>query len=275
MSDLISIPTRNGSVCATGFGIGVDMRGSYTPNEILESGFKLSKLVSGKTEPYWTETFNQHVWITWDRLTQQYCQAVRHRLQLSSNHQCNPDDFQSYLGIGSYVKTWPIYLSTASRIQVLSRHFKSLDGLRILEIGCGCGHQLLPLASHGCNVHGLELNPTLYSQRHPLLSNAISFGDGMLEPCMLYKPGSFDVIIVSMVGFVHHADLAEFFNSLGFIMKQGLLVVDLIEKENGTGLIRPVDSYKSALKQAGFTPKYIMSEQLVCTRDASKDLNLL
>jgi len=92
---------------------------------------------------------------------------------------------------------------------------------------------------------------------------------------MLYKPGSFDVIIVSMVGFVHHADLAEFFNSLGFIMKQGLLVVDLIEKENGTGLIRPVDSYKSALKQAGFTPKYIMSEQLVCTRDASKDLNLL
>jgi len=142
-----------------------------------------------------------------------------------------------------------------------------MDGVRWLELGCGCGNQLLPLAAHGCDVYGMELNPLLYTERHELLRNKVSFGDALLDPPLVYKRGSFDVVVVAMVGFVNHADLREFFSNLSFLIDKGILVVDLIIRKHGTGHIRSVDSYKSALRQAGFIPKDIICDQLVCIKE--------
>lgn len=267
MSEVIVNKTHDGRIIGTSFGIGVDMHGSkYTPQEIMSIGMSMSKSFPEKTEPYWIDGFNDYVWVRYDRLSHTVCQAVRQRVLMDSFHRCNPNDLSSYLGVSDYVSTWPMYLETSMRIAALSRHFKTLNNLRLLELGCGCGHQLLPLAAHGCQVHGMELNPVMYSSRHELLRERVVFGDALYEPCLVYKQGMFDVIVVAMAGFVNFSDLPEFFNNLSFLVERGLLVVDLIDKK-GTGKILPVAMYKQSLRQAGFSPKYTLGGQLVCIKD--------
>ena len=270
MDDFIVLPTSRGSICGTKFGIGVDLDGTYTPNDILETGFKLKSMIKTETEPYWIDTFNNYSWIPWSRLNHQYCQAVRHRTMRDSKHNLEASDLTRYLGIGDYVSVWPIYIPTASRIQALSAHFTSMQGLRVLELGCGCGHQLLPLAAHGCDVYGMELNPSLFGSRHPLLRDRIQFGDALIDPWLMYNQDSFNVIIVSMIGFVNYSDLLEFFTGLAHILRKGVLIVDLVKHNSGTGSIRPFTSYKEPLRIAGFSPKHVICDQLVCLASQAK-----
>lgn len=267
MSDNIQIErTSCGRIVGTSFGIGLDIHGTYTPSEIMRVGSTFEKRFE-KTEPHWVECFNECVWLPYDRITHVYCQAVRQRLQMGTVHKCEPDDLHRYLGVSSYTSAWPLYTETSSRMHILSRFFKTMGGVRWLELGCGCGNQLLPLAAHGCDVYGMELNPLMYAERHELLRNKITFGDALLDPAIVYKRGSFDVVVVSMIGFVNHSDLCELFSNLSFLVGKGILVVDLIARDRGTGHIRPIESYKSPLRQAGFIPKDVICDQLVCIKE--------
>lgn len=264
----VSVPTRKGNICANGFGIGVELSGTYTSSEILNTAFSLEKMVEEKSkDPEWCDVFNSHFWVPWDRLTHEYCNALTRRVQLSTAHGINPSDFDNYLGFGSYVASWPLYISTADRLSALTQAFRNLNGLNVYEVGCGTGHQLLQLASYGCNVGGMELNPVLYNSRHQLLSNKVEFGDALFDPWMLHSKNEFDVVIISMVGFVRFEDLIELFCGIEHILNRtGVLIVDIPKHQKSCGNVRQSNSYYSSLKTAGFSPKRLFADQLICTK---------
>ena len=73
---------------------------------------------------------------------------------------------------------------------------RSLDGLRILELGCGTGGVLLELISYGANpeeLHGVDLLPDRVKAAHHALPHLpLSIADGQRLP---YAAGTFDLVL--------------------------------------------------------------------------------
>ena len=90
---------------------------------------------------------------------------------------------------------------------------------RILEIGCGCGGNLVPMATKGCQVTGLDITPDRISQAAEL------FAAGELPGCFMVMDilgeetlaEKFDVIIVHDV-IEHLSDKQILFDRIGELL---------------------------------------------------------
>lgn len=77
------------------------------------------------------------------------------------------------------------------------------QGIRVLEIGAGCGYQMAVLAAMGCTVYGIERVKGIYQatlqrlKRLALAHTHLFFGDGTLG---LLSAAPFDRIIVAAGG---------------------------------------------------------------------------
>jgi magnesium-protoporphyrin O-methyltransferase len=82
---------------------------------------------------------------------------------------------------------------------------ENLDGLRVLDAGCGTGALAVAVAQRGANVLAIDLSPTLVNlarERQPAIvgGGSIDFRSGdMLDPLL----GSFD-FAVGMDSFIHY-----------------------------------------------------------------------
>lgn len=98
------------------------------------------------------------------------------------------------------------YGQTISSPYMVARMCELLEpgrGVRVLEIGAGCGYQMAVLAAMGCIVYGIErvreiYRSTLYRLKHLGLRHAhLYFGDGTLG---MLPAAPFDRIIVAAGG---------------------------------------------------------------------------
>lgn len=266
--------TDYGSYVVTAFGVGLHLSGRYTSTAVMMVCAKAIRLVpeDERQSPSWVDDFQEYAWITWERMTEKYANSMCHRMALATTHGVRITDSDNYLGIGPYQECWGSYIGTSSRIAALAAAFNAVRGIRLLELGCGTGNQLVALSAYDVDVYGMELNPRLYEERHPLLRDRIVFGDALMDPWLLLKPHSFDCIIVSMLGFVQYQDLVEFFTGLDHLLADnGALILDVFQTK-ASGAIRPASTYRAAFQSVGFQQRAHLRDpdQLIVMRNITK-----
>lgn len=264
-----SFKTDYGECAVTNFGLGLKFGSRYTSATILSACAKALQTIpeDARADVSWCDEFNDYAWIPWARMNGRYAIAMQYRMQKSTRSSIKLDDSDSYLGIGRYQDVWPEYITTSSRMLPLLHAFGSVQNARILELGCGTGHQLVALSAYDADVYGMELNPRLYAERHKLLAKRVLFGDALLDPFVRFR-AKFDAVIVSMLGFVDTVDLAAFFTNLSHIIEDtGVLVLDTFKTPSSGNLLN-ISTYKTIAASCGFVPKLAISEpqQLICKK---------
>lgn len=85
-------------------------------------------------------------------------------------------------------------------------------GKAVIDLGCGTGANLIPLAKRGANVVGVDISPELIElARARLQSYGISNGRARLQTGSAYETGLPDesVDVVFSIALLHHLDLAR------------------------------------------------------------------
>lgn len=124
----------------------------------------------------------------------------------------------------------------------------------ILDLGCGTGRLLIPLAGKGKVVHGLD-----YSQRHvdmikqDHLAMDIRQGDWKNTP---YQQGSFDVVYSLGRNILHEVQLPNqvaLFKEVGRVLaRDGVFIFDIPNRDVG-GYRQRVDGYSDIMKKRGIS----------------------
>lgn len=120
-------------------------------------------------------------------------------------------------------------------VAYMSQHLLVEPGMRVLEIGAGCGYQAAILAAMGCTVHGVERLPEICAataarlKRLGIHSVHMHKGDGTLG---LRQRAPFDRVIVSAAGPAIPAALVD------QLCDNGIMLMPVGPRQNGQRLKR-------------------------------------
>jgi SAM-dependent methyltransferase len=115
--------------------------------------------------------------------------------------------------------------------------FVQSTGDPVLELGCGTGRLLLPIARAGYRVTGLDQSPAMLERArarfaHDGSHDRVSLYEGPMTGAAQAPGGPFGVAIVALNGLLHLADAAEQRETLGAIRNaldpRGQLILDLV-----------------------------------------------
>lgn len=265
------IGTESGSLIVNGFGFGVALAGKYTPAEIfnIAATHKPKELTEHFPAVDDWKLFNDYVWLPWSRLHRNIGESVLLRCRMHTVPEHSTETMVDYVGTkDSYTTAWPRYISLNDRLSVFTRFSKELHGVRVLDLGCGCGNMLLGLASYNMDVYGVESHPEMFNQRSGLLQDRILFGDA-LECLKHYKPGSFDVVIVSMAGNVWWHDFQDFLIRVTeLVHTNGLVILDTLAHKHTQ--VKSRSLYLAAMREVGLQPKLKTESMLAGLRTGGK-----
>lgn len=114
-------------------------------------------------------------------------------------------------------------------IKYVEQFVSFLPGLRVLEIGCGEGGNLLPFAERGCSVEGLDLSPTRIRQAEEFFReyNNYAYRFSCGDFCKMNAPPSgnkYDVILVhDVIEHVPQVSKLRFMQNIGeFLSPSGI-----------------------------------------------------
>jgi len=119
-----------------------------------------------------------------------------------------------------------VYDSDGNPMQVLEgpviqQAFGNVDGLDVLDLGCGTGRHSLHLAKNGANVTALDFSEgMLDTARRKMGADGVAFKSHDLSEPLLFPDGSFDLVVSGLV-LEHLNDLALFFSEIHRVVKRG------------------------------------------------------
>lgn len=137
--------------------------------------------------------------------------------------------FASYydLDFGDFVDDLDLYLNFAERC-----------GSPVLEIGCGTGRVLLPLARAGFRVTGIDISPAMLDIAERKLGAADLAGHARLvrsDARSFQLPEQFAMAFIALNSFMHFSALDEQLSVLsciaGHLTPGGLLILDLFNPD--------------------------------------------
>jgi SAM-dependent methyltransferase len=258
------IRTYKGSVIVNGFGFGVELSGHYTTADIFETAArnKPAEMLTYHPAVWDWKLYNSYIWIPWTRLHRSIGESIVNRCKMHTVSNHSNETASDYIGSGTpYLDSWMRYITTSDRLAIFSRFSKDLRNLRILDLGCAGGNNLLGLAAYGMDVYGVESHPELYNQRHYLLRDRIVFGDA-LECLGTFKAKSFDAVLVSCTGNIWWYDFPDFLISVSnLLVPGGLAVLDTLPHKYVT--IKDEKLYKVAMKEVGLMARMKSENMLV------------
>jgi SAM-dependent methyltransferase len=116
-------------------------------------------------------------------------------------------------------------------------HLAAVAGPRVLELGCGSGRLLAPLAAAGNRVVGIDSSAAMLQRARARLQHAVARGEvslvqGDMQDVSDLVPGPFDLVIIPLNGLLHLDDPAAQRRTLeqaGQVLRPGgLLAVDVL-----------------------------------------------
>lgn len=262
------IKTFNGSVMVTGFGFGVALNGHYTSADIFETAarHKPKEILTYHPAVWDWKLYNSYTWVPWSRLHRNIGESLVNRCKMHTVSNHSDDTVSDYIGSKApYQDAWMQYITTSDRLSIFTRFAKDLRNLRVLDLGCAGGNNLLGLAAYGMDVYGVESHPELFNQRHYLLRDRIVFGDA-LECLNTFKPKSFDAVIVSCTGNIWWYDFPDFLIAVAnLLVPSGLTILDTMAHKHVT--IKDNSLYRVAMKEVGITAKLKSENMLVGVKE--------
>jgi 2-polyprenyl-3-methyl-5-hydroxy-6-metoxy-1,4-benzoquinol methylase len=226
-----------GDIITNDFCFGVRLDGKYTASEIFDCAVKHRPKAESVTTYHPTVSdwslYNKYVWIPWNRLHHGIGEHIIRRCQMTSTPMNSDEIVCDYIGTKSkYEDAWTRYITTSDRITAITKFTGSIKNLRILDLGCAGGNSLAMLGAYGADVYGIECHPEMFNARNKLLDQRIVFGDA-LECLHVFKPASFDVVIVSMIGNVWWRDVNFFLSQVrDLLYPGGLMMLDLMQHKH-------------------------------------------
>lgn len=116
-------------------------------------------------------------------------------------------------------------------------HLAEIAGTRVLELGCGSGRVLAPLAAAGNRVVGLDSSPAMLRRAQSRLHDAVTRGDvklvhGDMQSLAELVGKPFDLVILSLNGLLHlaaaEAQRQVLKDAASVLRPGGLLAIDVI-----------------------------------------------
>lgn len=262
------IGTESGTMAVNRFCFGVELSGSYTSAEIFNVAANNKPKEFEQHHPAvddW-KLYNRFTWLPWKRLHRNVGESVLTRCKMHTLPVHSSGTLTEYMGgKQNYFDAWNKYIPTKDRLDLFSRFTRDLKGVRVLDIGSGCGNTLLELAAHNMDVYGIESHPEMYNQRSVLLHERIIFGDALECLAATIKPGSFDITLVSMTGYVWWHDMQDFLMRVReTVHVNGVVVLDILQHHPGT--IRATSLYTTLLREVGLDPKFKTRDMIACVR---------
>lgn len=274
------VAINDGSLVATPFGFGIHHRGVYTANQVLRAANEL-KPKFNETSAYpvpASAEFFDYAWCRWDRLSIKSATEMVSRVRLNSVIRFDALEYsRNYAGLGEpYSFAWQKYITAEQRMIALRKAFKRryFDRQRLLDLGCASGRHLLQLAAHGFDVFGIDANPAVFPDLHPLLSNRVFYGDALMDTYW-FKSDSFDAVICSAHGTINWPELPQLLSEVTRILVLGgVLLFDVPMPPMSLGDRQQKDFriYSRLLRRCGFKVHMISYNQLVCT-NVNKSFN--
>lgn len=115
---------------------------------------------------------------------------------------------------------------------------EQLNFYKLLDLGCGAGHDLLYLAERGFEVTGVDFSPAAVANAEDLLQSKGFSGkvyvDNLFDKITTYTPGEFQVIIA--INALEYTDRSTFESALEQIVDalaaQGLFLLVVSSKDS-------------------------------------------
>jgi SAM-dependent methyltransferase len=116
-------------------------------------------------------------------------------------------------------------------------HLAQVAGPRVLELSCGSGRLLAPLAAAGNLVVGVDSSEAMLERARGRLQSAIARGQvtlvqGDMQDLAAFGPGSFDLVIIPLNGLLHvdepEAQRRVLDEAARVLRPGGLLAVDVL-----------------------------------------------
>lgn len=251
-----------GDMIINSFCFGIRLDGRYTSAEIYNTAVRNKpKTISIHHQAVsdWS-LHNRYVWVPWNRLHNNSGEYISRRCQMATVPTQSDDVVDNYIGTKmKYEDAWSQYITTSDRLAAITK-FTSIKNTRILDLGCAGGNALTVLGAYGADVYGIESHPEMYNSRNRLLESRIIFGD-VLECMHVFKPESFDIVIVSMLGNVWWKDVPVFLKSVRELVHSGgLVMLDMLPHKHVD--LNSRSMYKVIMNEVGIPMKLKVSDSI-------------
>jgi SAM-dependent methyltransferase len=141
---------------------------------------------------------------------------------------------------GVYARFYDLDLGNVDEDLFMIRQFARRSGSPILELGCGTGRALLPLARDGHQVVGVDVSPAMLEiARQKLAAESLAGRVSLVEQDMRYLDveGRFNLIFSAINSFSHLLTTGEQISALEkarqHLAPGGLLLLDLFNPDLG------------------------------------------
>jgi len=273
MSSVEIYPSGAGAYAVTKHGFGVEMRGTYTPNEL----FRASKLYMpeesdiAQLPPNFPEYYN-YAWCPWARNSLDAFSRICERTRMVTGLRLHADDvFANYAGCGKpYADSWDKYYPIQARLLAFQQGFGTAvvpPRLRLLDLGCAGGRSMLQYHAHGLDVYGIEANPEHVRTAPDLVRGRVLLGDALVDTYM-FNANTFNIIVCSVLGTTMTVDIEHLFREIHRLLAAGgLAVFDVPGSFNiGPHLSSENSTYSRMLRRLGFKGILLFRSQLLARK---------
>lgn len=273
MSAVAIYPSGAGAYAVTKHGFGVEMRGTYTQNEL----FRVSGLYMPddadvvQTPPNFAEYYN-YAWCPWKRRSIDAFSRICERTRMATGLRLHADDvFASYAGTGRpYAESWDKYYPVSVRMLTFTTGLGTQQlpaRLRLLDLGCAGGRAMLQYHAYGLDVYGIEANPEHVRLVPDLIRDRVFLGDALVDT-YLFNANTFNIVVCSALGTTMTVDVEHLFREIHRVLAPGgLAVFDVPTAFNlGPHLSSENGTYSRMLRRLGFKGIALFRNQVLARK---------